>query len=140
MPRNQRDFTYDNATLLKAAGAVTADGAAPIVLNLGDGLMDARVIVDVSSITTGGAAGETYAISAQFSDSATFASGVVGGATIRLGAAAGLPGESAASIAGRYELAISNQINGTVYSYMRLYTDVAGTAPSINFTAYLVTR
>ena len=42
------------------------------------------------------------------------------------------------SAVGRYELPTTNEINGTVYRYMRLYTDVAGTiATGINYSANL---
>ncbi len=144
MPRSQRDFTYDNATLLKDAGAVTADGAATVatvarVLDLGANARTAgRVICDVSALTTNGATGEGYTITAQVSNSSTFASGVIGSGSIRLGAAASMPGESAASVAGRFEFLAFTEVNGTLYRYMRIYVDVSGTAPSINFTAYLV--
>ena len=38
----------------------------------------------------------------------------------------------------RKELAFTNEHNGVVYPYMRLFRQVAGTAPSINYTAYAV--
>lgn len=144
MARSQKDFTYDHATLLKDAGAVTADGAATVaaaarVLDLGaSARTDGRVIVDVSAITTNGASGEGYTITAQHSASSTFASGVIGSGSIRLGAATAMPGESAATVAGRYEFHSSTEVNGVLYRYMRLYHDVSGTAPSINYTAFLV--
>lgn len=144
MPRNQRDFTYDNATLLKDAGAVTADGAATVssvarIVTLGAGRVDGRVIVDVSAIDVS-SADERYDIAVQLSNSPTFASGVIGAGSIALGAAAALPGESAASVIGRYEIPFTNEINGTVYAYARAYTNVSGTTPSINYTAYIVNR
>ncbi|HXH43295.1 MAG TPA: hypothetical protein VNK51_05525 [Bradyrhizobium sp.] len=143
MARNSRDFTYDNATLLKDAGAVAADAAGTVlaavkVVTLGAGRADARMIVDVSAIVVG--ADNRYDIQLQFSNSPTFASGVIGGASLSLGNAAVLPGESATSVIGRYEAAFTNEINGTLYSYCRVYTNVSGTTPSINYTAYLVTR
>lgn len=142
MPRNQKDFTYDNATLLKDAGAVTVDGAATVaaaarILDLGAARMDGRVIIDITAMTVGGASPEFYALTLQLSNSSTFASGVVGGATIRVGSAASLPGESANTVVGRFESAFTNEVNGIIYRYARIYTDVTGTAPSINFTAYL---
>lgn len=144
MARQQKDFTYDNATLLKDAGAITADAAAQVsasnkILDLGAARMDGRVIVDVSAIDVS-SADEVYVLIAQFSNSSTFASGVIGGVALRLGAAAALQGESAASVVGRYELPVTNEINGTTYRYMRMYTDVGGTTPSINYTAFLTTE
>lgn len=142
MARNQKDFTYDNALLLKDAGAITADAAGTVaaaarVLDFGAARLDARVIVDVSAIDVS-SADERYDVLLQFSNSSTFASGVIGGAAISLGAAAALPGESAASAIGRYEAAFSNEINGVTYRYARVYTNVTGTTPSINYTAYVV--
>lgn len=142
MPRSQKDFTYDNAMLLKDAGAITADAAAQVggsnrILDLGAARLDAKLIVDVSAIDVA-SADERYDVALQFSNSSTFASGVVGGASIALGAAAALPAESAASVIGRYEVPFSNEINGTTYRYCRAYTNVSGTTPSINYTAYIV--
>lgn len=139
MPRSQKDFTYDAATLLRASAATTADTAGSVV-TLGAGRLDGRAIFDVTALVTGGAAPESYALTLQFSNSATFASGVVGGAAIRLGTASTLPGESANSAVGRYEVSFSNEVNGTVYSYVRVYTDVSGTAPSITYSAFIVQR
>lgn len=141
MPRNQKDFTYDNALLLKDAGAITADAAATVasvarILDLGAARLDARMIVDVSAIDVS-SADERYDVALQFSNSSSFASGVVGGASIALGAAAALPAESAASVIGRYEAPFSNEINGVTYRYCRVYTNVSGTTPSINYTAFI---
>lgn len=141
MARNQKDFTYDNALLLKDAGLVAADAAAQVasaakILDLGAARQDGRVIVDISAIEidTGN---ENYLIKTQFSNSSTFASGVVGGPCLTVGHSATLIGESASTPVGRYELPYSNEINGTTYRYMRVYTDVTGTiATGINYTAF----
>jgi hypothetical protein len=142
MARNQKDFTYDNAMLLKDAGAVTADGAAQVssaarILDLGAARLDGRVIVDVSAIDVS-SGDERYDVNIQFSSSATFASDVVPGAGISLGDSSTIPGQSADSVIGRYEFPFSNEINGTTYRYARVYTNVSGTTPSINYTAYIV--
>jgi hypothetical protein len=144
MARQQKDATYDNATLLKDSAAVAADAAAQVaavnrILDLGLARMDGRVIADVTVIDVS-SADEFYVISAQFSNSSTFASGVIGGAAIRLGAAAALIGESAATVIGRYEFAFTNEINGVLYRYMRLYTDVGGTTPTITYSAFLANQ
>lgn len=142
MARNQKDFTYDNALLMKDAGAITADAPAQVaaankILDLGLARVDARLVVDVSAIDVA-SADESYNLKFQLSNSSTFASGVIGQGCIALGAAAVLIGESAASVVGRYELGICNEVNGTLYRYARLYTDVGGTTPSINYTGFLV--
>ncbi len=141
MPRNQKDATYDNATLLKDSGAVTASAAAQVlaankILDIGLARLDGRVICDVSAITVA-TADNLYQIKCQFSNSATFASGVIGGSVLMLGHATMLVGESVASVIGRYELWFTNELNGSLYRYMRMYTQVAGTTPSINYTAFL---
>jgi hypothetical protein len=141
MSRQQKDQSYDNATLLKDAGAVVADGAAQVlgankILDLGLGRVDGRVIVDITAITTNGAAPENYVLKTEFSSSPTFASDIVGGPCLFVGAAAATK-DSAATAVGRYELPFLNEQNGTVRRYMRIFTEViAGTAPSINYTAF----
>ena len=37
----------------------------------------------------------------------------------------------------RTEVHFVNQVGSTVYQFVRLFTDVGGTAPSINFTAFI---
>lgn len=142
MARNQKDFTYDNQTLLKDAGAIAADAAALVaavakIHDAGAARFDGRVIVDVSAIDVS-SGDESYFIRSQFSNSSTFASGVIGGPMLQLGDSTVLIGESADSVVGRYELPVCNEINGVTYRYMRIYTDVGGTTPSINYTAALV--
>ena len=140
MARNSHDFTPDAEFLLKDAGLVAADAAAQVdaadkIVNLGAGRVDGRVIVDVSAIEVA-SGDESYRIKLQFSSSSTFASAVIGGTQLHLGDSSVLIGESADSATGRYEIPFTNEINGTVYPYMRVYTDVAGTiATGINFTA-----
>lgn len=145
MARNQKDFTPDVNLRLKDAGLVAADAAAQVssadkILDLGLSRFDGRVIIDVSAIEVA-TGDEIYRIKTQFSNSATFASGVIGGTQIHLGDSSTLVGESADSTTGRYELPFTNEINGTLYRYMRLYTDVTGTiATGINYTAFVVKK
>ena len=140
MARNQKDQTYDHELRLKDAGLIAADGAAQVggsdkILDLGASRVDGRVIIDVTAIEVA-TGDESYRIKTQFSNSATFASGVIGGPQLHLGDSSVLIGESADSVVGRYELPFTNEINGTTYRYMRLYTDVAGTiATGINYVA-----
>lgn len=142
MARNRIDRTFDYDLRLKDAGLVAADAAAQVgsvdkILDLGAGRMDGTVVVDVSAIEVA-SGNELYRIKTQYSASATFASGVIGGTELALGDSSVLIGESADSAVGRYELPTTNEINGTVYRYMRLYTDVAGTiATGINYSANL---
>lgn len=135
MASNSKAFTYDHSLLLKAAGAVTATAASSI-LDLGAGRWDGRVIVDISAldITTGD---EAYELRVQVSSSSTFASGIQTVAAFKFGDSS-VTGGSADTVAGRYELGFSNEFNGTKYQHARINAVVAGTTPSINYSAYLV--
>lgn len=143
MARQQKDATYDHATLLKDAGAVTSSAAAEVasaarVLDLGmDSRVDGRVIADITAITTA-AADQVYGIEFQVSNSATFASGVVVAASLRVGHATAVGGSSNTAAPARLELGVTNEVNGVRYRYARAFTRVAGTgSPSINYTAHL---
>lgn len=140
MARNSKDFTYDNALLLKDAGAVTASGNATVaaaarILDLGPGRVDGRVVCDVSAIDTA-SNDEGYTLQVQGSNSPSFASGIVALATKQLGDAT-VTGNSADTGVGRYEIPFQNEENGVVYRYLRLRYVIVGTTPSINFTAFV---
>lgn len=143
MARNQKDFSYDADLEMKDAGLIAADAAwtvdaAAKVIDLGEARVDGRVIVDVSAIEIA-SNDERYFVKLQFSDSATFASGIVEGPGIFMGALETLIGADTDTTVGRYELPFTNEINGVTYRYMRGYTDVVGTiATGINFTAFAV--
>lgn len=141
MARNSRDFTIDALLQLKDAGAITADAAAQVsgaakVLDLGLGRIDARIVVDVTAIDVS-SGDESYLIKTQFSNTSDLSAGVVGGTALHLGDST-VTLNSADSVVGRYEISFTNEINGTLYRYMRLFTDVGGTTPSINYVAYVV--
>lgn len=122
--------TYDNLTLLKDAGAVTADGAGTVggsarVLDLGDqAKTEGRLIVDTSAVdaTTGD---ETQRIILQGCNAIGFGSGVAELASLAI------------TSVGRTEAMFSTRQGSTNYRYVRVFTDVGGTTPSVNFTAYL---
>lgn len=142
--RNSRDFTFDYALRLKDAGLVAASAGAQVggadkILDVGAGRIDARVILDFTAIEAA-TNDELYIICIQGSDSATF-----GGTThTNLGACVvGDPtktGEGVDSTATqRRELAFTNEVNGHVFRYLRIYTVVTGTiATGVNFTANMV--
>lgn len=141
MASNQKAFTYDATLLLKDAGAVTASGnatvaAAAVIRDLGAARVDARAIFDVTAIDTV-TGDESYLLQIQGSNSSTFASSVVALATKQLGGATAT-GNTAATVAGRYELAFTNEENGVTYRYVRHRYVIAGTTPSINHTAFIV--
>lgn len=134
----------DALTILKDAGLVAVSAAAQVsaadkILDLGTGHLEAEAIIDVTAIEVA-TGDELYEIEFQLSNSATFASGIVATGILKLGDSSVNDG-SADSKTGRYTLPVSNEFNGTLYRYARLYTKVAGTiATGINYTAYLSKR
>lgn len=145
MPRNQKDFTFDYDLRLKDAGLIAADDVAQVggvdrVLDLGQGRFDGRVIVDVTALEIA-SNDERYILQTQFSDVADFSTGspaIQNGTALQLGATEIVDGDD--SPVGRHELPFTNEIDGTVYRYMRLWVQVEGTiATGINFVANVVT-
>lgn len=139
---NKRHFVFDADLELKDAGLVAADAAAQVdgadkILDLGASRVDGTVVVNVTAIEIA-SNDERYDICWQLSSSATFASTVVQGPVLALGALETLIGADTDSAAGQYELKVSNEVNGTIYRYARLYTNVTGTiATGINYSAFL---
>ena len=131
--------TYDNALLLRADGAaITATETNATILDLGAGLLDAYVIFDVTAldVTTGD---ESYKFMLEFSPDAAF--GTAGNirvvAQLHIGGATATTPNGAADTIGRFTLPFRNERNGTAYRYARLYTLIAGTSPSIDFSAWI---
>jgi hypothetical protein len=132
---------YDALLQLKDAGAVTADAAAQVggsnqILDLGVGRVDAKVKLQVTALDVA-SGDERYVLTMQGSNSATFASGIVNLGSKQFGDSS-VTLESADSVVGEYEFAVTNDQNGSLYRYVRMYTDVSGTTPSINYVAWLV--
>jgi len=139
---SKRHFVLDANLKLKDAGLIAADAAAQVggvnkILDLGASRVDGTVIVDVTAIEIA-SNDERYDIGWQLSSKADFADTIVQGPILALGALETLIGADADSAVGRYELPVSNEVNGTVYRYARLYTNVTGTiATGINYSAFL---
>lgn len=141
MARNLYTATFDAATELKDAGALTASGAAQVggaarVVNVGAGIINAVLVIDVDAIdiTTGD---EGYVIILQGSTSPTFASDVQNIFVHRAGDST-VTGESVDSTIGRRTFPISNQArDGSPLPYLRIYATISGTTPSVNFRAWL---
>jgi len=130
-------YTYDNELLLKSAGliAASADGT---ILDLGAGLVDGYLVVDLSAceIATGD---ERYTVSLEGSNVAAMDSGSVCLAKKVFGNLV-VPMDAALSASGRYVIPFRNEEAGTTYRYVRLSTLVAGTiATGINFVAFIAT-
>lgn len=140
--RNQRIF--DNATNMKDAGLVAASAAATVasvakILDLGTGLMQGEVIVDIAAIEVA-SGDESYRIEVQLSNSSTFASGIVHAAILHVGDSS-VTFESADSTIGRYIVPVRNAKNNVMYRYMRIFTRCAGTiATGVNYEAFFTKR
>jgi len=130
--------TYDHATLLKAAGLVASSAAGSVILDLGDGLMEADLVIDITAleVATGD---EIYTISLEGSAVAAMTSGSVELARAVFG---NNPAPADADTAvGRHVVSVRNELNGTLYRYVRLHTTVAGDiATGINYSAFLAKR
>lgn len=131
-------FTYDDALSMKDAGllAASADGD---ILDLGDGLVDGFLVVDLSAceVATGD---EIYTVSIEGSNVAAMTSGSICLAKKVFGNLV-VPMDAALSTAGRYVIPFRNEEAGTVYRYIRLSTLIAGTvATGINFSAWIAKR
>jgi hypothetical protein len=140
--------TYDISLLLKDAGLVDASAAATVggqarVIDLGAAAeIDAELIVDVSALEID-SNDESYDIVLQGSPDADFgtAANIAELLALHLGAKETKRTDADADdTTGRYIMRVTNERNGTVYRYLRVYTVVAGTVASgINYTARLAT-
>lgn len=142
-------YTLDTLLQLKDAGAITADAAAQVggaakVIDLGsNALVNGVVMIDVSALdlVTGD---EGYMVQLQGSSSSTFASDVNNLATLNLGGATSIFASAASAstlaAATRFIVPFRNEKGGVRYRYLRAYTDVNGTTPSINYVAHLAVQ
>lgn len=132
-------FTYDDALELKAAGLVASTTDGSLIVDLGSGLFDGFVVVDMSAceIATGD---EIYTVALEGSNVAAMTSGSVCLGKKVFGNLVA-PMDAALSTAGRYVIPVRNEVGGTLYRYVRIHTTVAGTiATGINYSAFLAKR
>ncbi len=128
-------LTYDASLLLKAAGLVAATATETTILDLGSGLVEGYLVLDVTAIESD-SANEKYTVHLEGSNAAAMGSGSVTLANIPLGVKTD-PADATTTV-GRFVVPFRNEQNGTTYRYVRLYTLVAGTiASGINFTAFI---
>lgn len=128
------------ARRVKDAGAVSTTGVAQAggvdsIIDLGPVAVLAFLSVQVRAIDVANG-DESYRLRMQLSNSPTFASGIVTAASLELGDST-VTGASADSGTGRRQVGFSSVISGTHYRYARLSHVVAGTSPSIDYTAAL---
>jgi hypothetical protein len=127
---------------MKDAGLVAASANAQVaavdkILDLGLGRVDFRVVVDVTAceVDTGN---EKYQVMLELSNSSSFASGIFVAGVLVFGHSSTTLESASTATPRRQELAACNEINGVLYRYARLYTQVVGTiATGINYAAFL---
>lgn len=129
--------TYDAALSLKAAGLVASTTTESTILNLGPGLVEGYLVLDVSAVEVA-STDEIYLICLEGSNVAAMSSGSVCLAQIEMGNATA-PADADTGT-GRFLVPFRNEQNGTLYSYVRIYTEVAGNIAGgggINFAAFI---
>ena len=118
------------------AGSVLA---VDTVIDVGDGLVEGYMIVDVDAIVV--ADDEDYTIKLQGTQTAAFdGADFVDLAMLKLGHADALVGDASAGAAGdRFVIPFRNEQNGEVYRYVRAFTlmDADGVGESITATMWL---
>ena len=141
---NRENRTIDTLLLMEdGAAAITAtevneggiyDTGSAVAKFVAD-LMVHVTAIDIASND------ELYSLELQGSTSATFASGIENLATLHLGPNETLITDTDVdSTVGVYTVPFTNQVGGRMYRYVRLKIVVAGTTPSITYTAYLTKR
>ncbi len=135
--------TYDNALLLKAAALVASSAAGSLILDVGNGLVDADLIIDATAVEVD-SSNESFEIVLQGSPDATFgtAANIVALASITVGHHSSTRltalAQGTDDVVGRFLLPVRNEKNGTTYRYLRIATIVVGTiGTGINYTAWL---
>jgi len=136
MAKYRRNFTYDDALVLKDAGLVATTAAGSEVIDLGDGFMEGYLVIDVTALEVA-STDEIYTIVLEGSNVAALASGsVVLAAAPQMGNAPA-PADADTAV-GRFVVPVTNEQNGELYRYIRIHTTVAGTvATGINYSAFL---
>lgn len=131
-------FTYDDDLNLQDAGLIAASANGDNILDLGDGLFDGYMVIDVTAVEVA-SGDEIYDIYLEGSNVAAMSSGSVALAQIRMGNASD-PADADTSI-GRFAVPCRNEQNGVSYRYVRLRAVVAGTiATGINLSSFLAKR
>lgn len=132
-----RQRIIDTNLVLDTAGLVAASAAGSGVIDTGGGYTEGFAWFNITAVEVD-TGDELYTISLQGTNTAAFGgTDIVDLCMFRLGDATQLPGASDLTT-GIYTLPFCNELLGTVYRYLRIYTTIAGTiATGINLEAYL---
>ena len=127
--------TYDHSMLLKAAGLLASTTTETTILDLGAGLFEGDLVLDVTAVEVDNG-DEKYTVHLEGSNAAAMGSGSVTLCNIQLGNNTAPADQDI--VAGRFIVPFRNEQNGTTYRYVRLYTVIAGTiATGVNYTAFI---
>lgn len=149
--KSRPSYTFDAELEFKDAGLIAADAAALVdgvakIVDVGTGLFEADMVIDVSALEIA-SGDERYSVIIQGSSSPTFASDIAILAVLPLGdgttigTAFGGSGVDVDDAVGRYILPFRNERNNVYYQYLRTWTDVAGAiATGINYSAFAAPR
>lgn len=140
MSSQNRHYIFDANLQLKDSNAVTASAAGQVagsdqILDIGTGRVDAMAIVDISAIDTS-SGDESYGVEIQGSSDPGFATDVVVYAEKVFGDST-TSHDTVDSVAGRYEIPFTNNQAGVLRRYLRTFTRIAGTTPSITHTVHV---
>lgn len=132
-------YTYDDATSLRDSAALTASADGDI-LDLGPGLFDGFLVLDVASVEIA-SNDEYYTVNLEGSTVAAMTSTSECLAKAHFGKLV-VPQDANRTAAGRYVLPFRNEVNGTLMRYVRLSCVVAGTIDTTGmvFGAFLAKR
>jgi hypothetical protein len=133
---------FDNNAILKDSGAVTSTGNGTVggeakVLEVGDGLVQSDLVLDVDAIAIKGGPTKDneYQIHVMGGSDSSFTE-EVSLAALHLGSLGVIP-DNIDCKEGQYILPFRNEKRGRVYSHIRVKHVIAGTASSINYNARL---
>lgn len=132
-------FTYDDALSLKDSGAVTSTTTESVIVDLGAGLVDGFLVIDVTGCEVA-STNEIYLVCLEGSTVAAMTSASVCLAQIEMGNATA-PADADTTI-GRFVVPFRNEQNGSMFRYVRIYTEVAGTIDTVGltFSAFIAKR
>ena len=142
-------YTYDAALLLKAAAAVGSTANGTLELDVGAGLLDALMVIDVTTLEID-SSDESYEVVLQGSTVAGFgtAAAIAPLASMTIcdkastRGAAGVLANGTDDVIGRYVVPFRNERNGTLYRYLRIKTIVVGSigGAGITYSAWVAKR
>ena len=140
---SQNSYTYDSATLLKDAGVIGASAAATVggsakAIYVGPAFVEGVAIADITAIETD-TGNEIYTLVMQGSADEAFTAPVQL-ASYAPGHTSVIPGGGATTTVGRHFVRFSNEQDGVIYPWLRIYTVVAGTIAGgggINYSCWI---